>query len=561
LHPVSYLPSTGDLTFYPDLTVSVSLRTTGTVDPAYRGLPVDRVDVAAKVDNPQIVASYTAQAAAEGGSRLLILTTPELADSFIPLKEAHDALGLPTVIKTLTDVSAAPGTVTPDRIRSFLRSEYTDGIEYVLLGGDLDVIPAQYLWVKAWTGGDTTQMPSDLFYECLDGTYDYDDDDLYGEPTDGDGGADVDLLGDVSVGRACVGSTTEADAFVAKTVDYLIGDPYASGPALMVGELLWEDPDTYGDTYMEELVNGSSAHNYVTVGIPAGQYTIDRLYDTLGGWDGSDLIARVNSGTRLINHLGHSSSDYNMRIQSSQVDNMQNTMIPFIYSQGCHAGAFDEGDCIAEHWTTKTTHGAFAVIMCARYGWGVVGSTDGANQRFHRQFWDAVFSENITSLGKANQDSKEDNLKKIAGACMRWVYYEMNLFGDPALEIFPTENTAPQQPAAPTGTPRGGVGTNYTYTAVTNDADGDLLYYQFSFGDGTFSPWLGPYESGQELSVNHSWARWGHYSVTVKARDEHRLESPWSEPLPVVMPFAYQHPVLSFLLWLLQLISDTVLIR
>ena len=55
--------------------------------------------------------------------------------------------------------------------------------------------------------------------------------------------------------------------------------------------------------------------------------------------------------------------------------------------------------------------------MNARYGWGVKGGTDGASQRFHRQFWDAVFGEYIAEIGKANHDSKEDNLNLINRDC------------------------------------------------------------------------------------------------------------------------------------------------
>jgi len=51
--------------------------------------------------------------------------------------------------------------------------------------------------------------------------------------------------------------------------------------------------------------------------------------------------------------------------------------------------------------------------MNARYGWFWAYSTDGDSQRFSREFWDAVFGENIPIISKANQDSKEDNLYLI----------------------------------------------------------------------------------------------------------------------------------------------------
>ena len=75
--------------------------------------------------------------------------------------------------------------------------------------------------------------------------------------------------------------------------------------------------------------------------------------------------------------------------------------------------------------------------MNARYGWGAYNTTDGPSQRFDREFWDAVFSptEGMPEVGRANQDSKEDNLYRINEGCMRWITYELNLFGDPTVAI------------------------------------------------------------------------------------------------------------------------------
>ena len=80
---------------------------------------------------------------------LLILTTDSLKSGFEPLKNAHDAKGLNTVIKTLTDV----GSSDPEDIRDFIRDEYiNNNIEYVLLGGDDDIVPARQLNVRPYPG-------------------------------------------------------------------------------------------------------------------------------------------------------------------------------------------------------------------------------------------------------------------------------------------------------------------------------------------------------------------------------------------------------------------------
>lgn len=536
LNPLQYNPSTGELFYFKNLKVKITTIKNDAVNPMYRGLTSDKKEVIKKVDNPYIINGITASSSENYD--MLIITTKELKSGFEQLKSAHDAQGIKTIIKTLSDIKLIPENVNAEDIRNYIKKFYKEyGIEYVLIGGDADVVPAKQLWVQAWTGGDTTFMPSDVYYSCLDGTFNYDEDEFWGEPKDGDNGKDVDLFAEVYVGRACVGDITETDIFVNKTLEYINNGYYSNGNVLMVGEFLWSNPDTWGDDYMEELVDGSNANSYTTVGIPSNIYNIDRLYERdFPDWPTIELINRINNGVRIINHLGHASYGYCMKMENEDVYQLLNSEPFFVYSQGCMAGGFDdpnEHDCIAEYLTVKTDYAAFAAIMNARYGWGVVGSTDGGSQRYHRQFWDAVFGENITVLGKANQDSKEDNIYRINQAVMRWCYYQLNLFGDPALAFFITENNPPEKPELPTGLNTGKINQEYYFTTITTDIDGDKIYYKWDFDDGTFSKWLGPFNSNETVNISHNWSKKGLYNIKVKARDIHRAESPWSEPLPI----------------------------
>ena len=559
LNPVQYNPETGEIYYFEDISVDVDTEYTGQISPLYRNSEFDKIDLLKKIDNPSVLETYNSDAIetiSEDDYQLLILTIEDYKDEFEPLKQTHDSQGLKTEIKTLNDISMFPGSVTTEDIREFIKEQYIEfGIEYVIIGGDYDVIPTKDLWVQAWSGGDVDEMPSDIYYSCLDGPFNYDGDDKWGEPQDGLNGEDVDLLAEVYVGRASVGSSTEINNFVDKTVQYINSGGYSSGNALMVGEFLWSNPDTYGGDYMDELVDGSSAHMYTTIGIPSSTYTISYLYDRdwpSGDWPKSEIINRINDGALIINHLGHASYDYNLKMNNGDINSLTNDQPCFIYSQGCMAGGFDNGDCIAEYLTVKTDNAAFAVIMNARYGWGTPGSTDGASQRFHREFWDAIFGEEITEIGKANQDSKEDNINMINYPCMRWIYYQLNLFGDPSLSFTENENTKPEKPEMPVGEKKGQVGEEYEFTSSTNDLDGDQIYFKWDFGDGTFSEWLGPYASGEEVSVLKSWDKKGTYQVKVKARDEHRADSEWSDPLPVKMPIINNFPIISFILQLIE---------
>lgn len=114
-------------------------------------------------------------------------------------------------------------------------------------------------------------------------------------------------------------------------------------------------------------------------------------------------------------------------------------------------------------------------------------------------------------------------------------------------------NQKPQKPNRPTGSTEGKPNVEYMYKTSTIDLDGDTLSYNFSWGDGTYSGWIGPYASGAEAFARHAWAEQGTYNITVKAKDVKGDESDWSDPLTIAMPLEYylSHPVLQ---WIYQII-------
>jgi len=331
----------------------------------------------------------------------------------------------------------------PDAIRDYVRERYlNDGIQYVLIGADDDIIPAVNLYVASWSGYGAeieTAMPADHYFACLDGTYNNDGDTRWGEPNDGPNGGDVDLMAEVFIGRAAAGTTTEAARFVTKTLTYAAANGAYLQDVLMCGEYLgFGGVSDYAGGMMEQMEDGSSADGYTTVGIPSAMFNISELFDRDwpgNDWPASELITRINGGLHIINHLGHGNQTYAMKLYNSDATALTNNDLFFVYSQACLSGHYDGNDCFAEALNVKTDHGAFAVIMNARYGWGSNYSTDGPSQRFDREFWDAVFStsEGKVRLGQANHDSKEDNLYRVDESCMRWVYYEATLFGDPTV--------------------------------------------------------------------------------------------------------------------------------
>jgi thiol-disulfide isomerase/thioredoxin len=98
-----------------------------------------------------------------------------------------------------------------------------------------------------------------------------------------------------------------------------------------------------------------------------------------------------------------------------------------------------------------------------------------------------------------------------------------------------TENMPPDTPVI-FGTMEGKIRTEYEYTFYSTDPDGDDIYYWVQWGEGCPSvEWIGPYESGEEVTLNNTWANQGDYIISVKAKDSNDAESDWGT-LEIHMP-------------------------
>ena len=86
-------------------------------------------------------------------------------------------------------------------------------------------------------------------------------------------------------------------------------------------------------------------------------------------------------------------------------------------------------------------------------------------------------------------------------------------------------------PDAPTitGPTVGKPGELYFYDFNTTDPDDEDVYYFVDWGDGNFTDWCGPYESGLKVTIGHEWMEQGTYTIKVKAKDIFDQESNWTE--------------------------------
>jgi VCBS repeat-containing protein len=117
-----------------------------------------------------------------------------------------------------------------------------------------------------------------------------------------------------------------------------------------------------------------------------------------------------------------------------------------------------------------------------------------------------------------------------------WQIVAIDIFGAETkgpIWTFKTEEDLNNEPIRPTIEGVQGIhvpNRNYDYDIVTIDPDGDDVLYYVDWGDGKHEDWTGPFESGQNITMIHSWPKLTRlYEIRVKAKDIYGGESDWGK--------------------------------
>ncbi|MBM4403153.1 MAG: T9SS type A sorting domain-containing protein [Candidatus Cloacimonetes bacterium] len=449
--PVEYNPVTNELTSYAHVRVKVTAIPSQRAEAARQLLQQDAYTgqrLRQSIDNPDATPRYETRTV---GYEYIYIIDAAMPDAWLPLKSIHEQRGMSVLFKPVQEIATEQtGVDLQQKIRNYLISMFaSNSVRYVLLCGDTDVIPHRGFFVNMGNGSEVdADIPADMYYSCLDGSWNNNGNSYWGEYNE------CDLIPELSIGRFCYNNVTEINHFINKVMSYMI-IPVESEvkTANFIGEWLWEGP-TWGGDYLDEMIGGSSTNGHTTVGVPT-TWNITTLYDRTYGannsWGAAQVRPLLSQGANLVNHLGHSNTTYAFRLNNNQVsattitNNGSNHNFSIYFTQGCYAGAFDNRtttvgnytqDSITEKFNGIATSAA-AMISHSRYGWGMPGSTNGASQRLHRQFIDALFGESIYPAGEMLTDGKIDIIPFIYGApVMYWITYETNLFGDPSMMVW-----------------------------------------------------------------------------------------------------------------------------
>jgi hypothetical protein len=305
-------------------------------------------------------------------------------------------------------------------------------VKYVLLGGDVDVVPFRKAYAMSSQWGSQPRedsLPCDLYFADLQGSWDANNNNVFGEVDDS-----IDLYADLRVGRAPVNNVSQAQTFVRKVLDYEhAAVPGYQNKGLFFAEVLWQNPYTDMGVHKNKMEQQSFASGY----------SLTKLYQSLGNETRPAVMQAMRENQNFMNHDGHGWIDVMEcggsanRMFTADADTITNAGLGVLYSIGCWTTAFDFTS-IGEAFVTNPNGGTVATIGNSSYGWGSPGNPGfGYSDKFDNHFWHAVTSDGIYRVGDALAAAKEYYAPFSRDQNVyRWHQYEVNLMGDPEMPVW-----------------------------------------------------------------------------------------------------------------------------
>ena len=454
--PVVYNPAKRSVSYFSSVTIRITTKADPASQAALKNLPHNETmtgRVRAFAQNPEMIGKYPAPKSTSIDYSVLIITPAQFVTGFQPLVDHYNALSIPTQVTSTESIEASgTGQDLQEKIRNYIIAEYQNsGVNYVLLGGDIEYFPFRgfYCYVESGSGYEDESIPADLYFSALDGNWNANGNSRWGEP------GEEDLLPDVAVARFPFSYASELENMVHKSITYqTFSNTTEFNRPVMVAEWLYSGPDTWGDDYLNLLINDHSDNGYFTHGINPATSEIDTtMYDNPGySWTTQEVINKINTGRSFIHHCGHANEIGMMRLNRWDISNETFPMVngidhnyTLMYSHGCLCGAFDysQGDCIAEKCVTIDNFLA-AGVFNSRYGWFNQGETEGPSAHLHREFVSSLYNDTtpVKEIGEAHRWSKIRTapwvtiFPQFEPGAQRWCFYDCNAFGDPVLKIW-----------------------------------------------------------------------------------------------------------------------------
>ncbi len=433
--PVRYVPATGKVSYAKSVTVTIDV-TASKSDRSSKVWMTPEVEkrVERLAQNPDAVKAYKTRARTIlPNYDILVITPQDWVSHFDEYVEFYQARGLRTHVTALENILPNfEGRDDAEKVRAYISQEYeNEGVMMVLLGGDAGIVPWRALYCNVYDE-EIDNLPADMYFVCLDGTWDDNNNGLWGEP------GEDDLLPELAVARMPFNNETQFNNMMHKTLEYQANPVLGEFRTVILGGEHLGD-GYYGSTDLERIIGTSNDFDYTTIGVPE-DYDFVKYYASYSvNWSGGTFRNIINTnGGQYIHHVGHANTGTVagwdvMAISDAsfaQLDGVHHNY-NFFHSHGCVCGDFTH-TCILERMVNIAT-GFVAVTGNSRYGWYQPWG-DGMAAHLHREFVDAYYHDRLPYIGTAFVEMKIMTAPYVEwDQCMRWNDYDINILGDVAV--------------------------------------------------------------------------------------------------------------------------------
>jgi hypothetical protein len=480
VYPLDYYPKSGEIILFEDFTIEIFHRPL--LKPKVRQFhksPYSKYltdkTLRSLVDNDSEIPVYSYKSYYEdyknqGKSfftypEYLVITTDSLINEFEPLtfwitKKGIKAeiVSVDSIIKNYDYIPIFEIFDDAGIIRSYLRGAYENGTQWVLLGGDEEIIPVRY---GTSENNDTTvpqeSPPSDLYYSSLDGNWNVDGDELYGEPIDDS----VDIYPELYVGRLPCNKKEEVENWINKVLSYEKNP--GNGNFDYLNRIFWTAADEMRD-FPDYIIENGSYPSYF-------EHDTSMLEDSFGySPTGSEVIDQMNNNYGWFNHYGHGAPDqltvsalhYNeagpdrdfiVSLDSCDVyfeninpnacrvevgnglDSLSNKdYYGIMYLASCYQGMYDHehygglfevycGPSMAEAFTMLPERGGPAFLGYTRY------AKDIPSEVLHLNFLETLYEDSLLPIGVTEAISKTKVFP-------HFIHLSHTLFGCPLMSVW-----------------------------------------------------------------------------------------------------------------------------
>lgn len=379
----------------------------------------------------------------------LIITADSLKEVYTELVNWKKFKGIDPTIKTIEEINASyQGVTLQEKIKRCIYEIFDRyGLRYVLLGGDVDIIPTQNCYPQKPLGTIKDKyVPTDYYYSCFDNNFQWDGNNngIIGESTD-----NISISSNLIISRIPLNNKSDITACISSIKMYEMGEiPDSIYNKVVFAGAPIKDSIIYNNGWSDTHYDGDSI--YRTYIMPYSDIRYKYFYKTgTNMFNEEDFFNQLNfmsmleSGGNVTYVNCHGLYDtwnmYRFMFWGDKALELDTTYIPYIISSSCQTNNFEKYGSLSEAF--------FKNKKCHTIGYiGYTTECLGSKLKFYwgdatileSMLTEEIFKNRQSCIGSALVNAKSKYMLKYKYNTydITWHLMSLNLLGDPECNIF-----------------------------------------------------------------------------------------------------------------------------